>query len=328
MSNIFELRERLQKFYSINSKYVDKALQFVMALLVFGLLGKEIGFMKAAANPLVILAVSLICAFLPVSLTVLAAAVMTLAHLYALSLGVAGVAAGVFFVMFVFYFKFTPKKAFILLITPAAFALKIPYIIPIAFGLVGTPVYIIPVTCGTIIYFMLNYVKEYSSTISAGGDKGMLGVVTTFAKQVAQNKEMWVTVVAFVLCLLIVYTVRRQSVNHSWEIGVIAGAAVNIIILAAADIVLNLHISYVWLIIGSVIAVIGGIVLELLFFAVDYSRTEHLQYEDDEYYYYVKAVPKIVVSAPVKSVKRINERQDTSAIDAEKVRKAARKKRF
>ena len=37
---------------------------------------------------------------------------------------------------------------------------------------------------------------------------------------------------------------------------------------------------------------------------MDYSRTERLQFEDDEYYYYVKAVPKAFVSGTDKRVTR------------------------
>ena len=48
-------------------------------------------------------------------------------------------------------------------------------------------------------------------------------------------------------------------------------------------------------------AIAVGLILEVLFLAVDYSRTEHLEFEDDEYHYYVKAVPKVAVSAPEKS---------------------------
>lgn len=33
--------------------------------------------------------------------------------------------------------------------------------------------------------------------------------------------------------------------------------------------------------------------IEFLCFNLDYSRTEKVQFEDDEYYYYVKAVPKV-----------------------------------
>lgn len=36
-----------------------------------------------------------------------------------------------------------------------------------------------------------------------------------------------------------------------------------------------------------------------------------MQFEDDEYYYYVKAIPKAGVAAPEMSVKHINERQET-----------------
>ena len=44
----------------------------------------------------------------------------------------------------------------------------------------------------------------------------------------------------------------------------------------------------------------------MLFRSGDYSRTERLEYEDDEYYYYVKAVPKAVVATSERSIKKIN----------------------
>ena len=65
----------------------------------------------------------------------------------------------------------------------------------------------------------------------------------------------------------------------------------------------------------------------MFFFTVDYARSESLQFEDDEYYYYVKAIPKVSVSTPEKTVKRINERQETEIIDTEAVRKNAERKR-
>ena len=38
--------------------------------------------------------------------------------------------------------------------------------------------------------------------------------------------------------------------------------------------------------------------LQFFAFSVDYSRTEYTQFEDDDYYYYVKAVPKLAVTRP------------------------------
>ena len=50
-----------------------------------------------------------------------------------------------------------------------------------------------------------------------------------------------------------------------------------------------------------------GLLAYVALFTVDYRRTEYVQFEDDEYYYYVKAVPKVGVSVPEKQVKHITE---------------------
>ena len=60
------------------------------------------------------------------------------------------------------------------------------------------------------------------------------------------------------------------------------------------------------MILSTVISVLAGFVLEFFVFGGDYSRTERLEYEDDEYYYYVKAVPKAVVATSERSIKKIN----------------------
>ena len=67
-----------------------------------------------------------------------------------------------------------------------------------------------------------------------------------------------------------------------------------------------LKISILGLIVGSIFAVLIAKVVEFFGFNVDYSRTEKVQFEDDEYYYYVKAVPKVTVAAPARTVKKIN----------------------
>ena len=55
-------------------------------------------------------------------------------------------------------------------------------------------------------------------------------------------------------------------------------------------------------------------VVEFFEFNLDYNRTEIVQFEDDEYYYYVKAVPKNVIMAPEKTVKRINKQQKNRVV--------------
>jgi uncharacterized membrane protein YraQ (UPF0718 family) len=112
-----------------------------------------------------------------------------------------------------------------------------------------------------------------------------------------------------------------MSVDYSWEIAIIAGTLGNINAMAYGYIIMDIQLSYVSLIVGSIVAVLIAFVVKFFVFAVDYTRTERLQYEDDEYYYYVKAVPKVSVAIPEKTVKRINERQKTDVIDVEQINK-------
>ena len=62
---------------------------------------------------------------------------------------------------------------------------------------------------------------------------------------------------------------------------------------------------------GSAISVAVSLILEFLFYNLDYSRIERVQFEDDEYYYFVKAVPKMYVARKDKRVKRITHRRKT-----------------
>ena len=59
------------------------------------------------------------------------------------------------------------------------------------------------------------------------------------------------------------------------------------------------------IILSGVAAIIIGFVIEFFELGVDYSRTELTQFEDDEYIYYVKAVPKALVSESEKKCKEI-----------------------
>lgn len=321
MDNLYILKGQIQQIYAGYSKWIDKAVQFVLALAVFYMINHDMGFMALLSNPLITLGLAVICAFLPAAVTVIVAALLILAQISAVSLPVMGVTAAIFIVMFVFYVRFSPKTALLILLTPLAFLLKIPYVIPVAFGLVGTPLSIVPIICGVIVYYMMDCVKASASTLKSASLFEQLGL---YMKRVFQNKEMILVLIAFIIVLLLVYQVHRMAVNHAWKSASAAGVVAGIVIMAAGSAALDVKISYPELILGSIAALIVGLILELLFFAVDYSRCENVQYEDDEYYYYVKAVPKIVVAAPEKTVKRINrrsEQSETEIIDADEIRR-------
>ena len=159
---------------------------------------------------------------------------------------------------------------------------------------------------------MIECVRTSATAITSAD--GITRQISLFVKTVFQDKTLWITVIAFIISIFVVYTVRRLSVDHAWKIAAASGAVVNIVVIVIGDIVFDIHTSYNMLIVGNIAAVVIGFIMEFFLFSVDYSRTERLQFEDDEYYYYVKAIPKISVTAPEKTVKHINERKETGAV--------------
>ena len=73
-----------------------------------------------------------------------------------------------------------------------------------------------------------------------------------------------------------------------------------------SDFLFDVSVPMAELLVGTLVSMVLAAVYNFMIFAVDYSRTEYVQFEDDDYYYYVKAVPKITVSAPDVKVQKIN----------------------
>jgi hypothetical protein len=321
MNKLFEVKGYLSKYYAKYSTWVDKAIKFIIALLAFTFINQNIGFSEIISNPFMSILLAVICMMLPSQITVVFATIATILQLLTLSVGATIVAGALFLVMYGFFVRYAPGKAIIIVLVPIAFMLHIPVVIPIVLGLIGSPICILPVSMGTMFYYLIDYVKSNTTLLETVGEGGVMEQVATYAQQILVNREMWCSIIAFAICLLLVYNVRRMSVDYSWEIAIIAGTLGNINAMAYGYIIMDIQLSYVSLIVGSVVAVIAALIVKFFVFSVDYTRTERLQFEDDEYYYYVKAVPKSSVTIPEKTVKRINECQKTGVIDVEQVQK-------
>lgn len=319
MSTLLVLRERLQKIYAGYSVYITKLFQFVMGILLFWLINSNIGFMKEASSMMCTAGLAAVCTLLPVTVMVLAASALVLLHFYMLSMPIAAVSLVIFVLMYIFYFRFTPGKAWLVLLSIIAVGFKVPFVVPVVFGLLGTPSWIVPAALGVVSVYMGSIVKASTTALKSAEGIQMIDAMASFTKQLFLNREMWLVAAAVVLGTLVVYTVRTRSFDHAWKIASASGAAVCVIVSMAGDIFLELNIEYTIIIVSAVLGALVGLVLEFLFFSVDYSRTEHIQFEDDEYYYYVKAVPKIGVSAPELEVKHITGHQNVPEEQREQI---------
>lgn len=306
MRNLLEIKELIRRFYSKNEVFIVPVLKFLLALIALLNINKQLGYMPRINNIAIVLIVSLLCSFLPTGCIILFSALFVLLHLYALAIEAAVVGFALFLVMFLLFFRFSPKDSLVVLITPLLFGLRIPYVVPVAMGLLGTPASAVSVGCGVVVYHLVRFVSVSAPSIKALDVSEATARLRMVIDGIIDNKEMMVTVAAFAFTVILVYIIRRLSVDHSWTIAMIAGTIMNIVILLLGDLMYDTNVSVIGVIFSSLISLGLCVVLQFFTFSVDYSRTEKVQFEDDEYYYYVKAVPKMTVAAPEKTVKRIN----------------------
>ena len=306
MTGLLELKEKIKLIYSKYEVFLLPVLKFLLAFIVLNSLNGQLGYMTQLDNIAIVLIVSLMCSFLPIGSIVFFAMIFSLLHMYALSLEEAIVGLCMYLLMFLLFFRFSRREALAVVLVPLLFTLKIPYVMPIAMGLLGTPASMVSVGCGVAIYYLIQNVSVNANTISTMAEEDATAKIRLMIDGIIDNKAMLVTITAFAITVLAVYLIRRMSVDYSWTIAIIAGAMINMLILLVGDLLYDTNISVGGIIIGAIVAVLAGKVIEFFRLCLDYTRTEKVQFEDDEYYYYVKAVPKMSVAAPTKTVKKIN----------------------
>lgn len=315
MATLLEVRDLLKRFYARYDVYVKPVMKFILALISFLMINSKIGFMQQLRSPLVAIVFALICSFLPLNGIVVFAGILIIAHAYALSLEACAVTAGIIVVMYLLYFRISSRMGILMVITPMCFIFGIPYTVPLLGGLLFGPAAAVPTGCGTVIYYLMSYMSQNTTSLGTGEVDSGATKVASLVDSLVTNKEMFLCVVAMVLTVLMVYFIRRMSVDHSWELAIGIGTVVNVVVHLMGALLPEVTVKIIPLLIGSIASAAIAFAVKFFVFSVDYTRTERVQFEDDEYYYYVKAIPKNVIAAPKKTVKKIvSQKKQTKTI--------------
>lgn len=308
MMKFLELRARLRMMYQKFQLFIDPMAKFLLAYITFHALNSSIGYDERFTKTAIEFILSLLCAFTPSSILVLLALVLTTVHIYAASPILAILILIIFIILYCFLYRYASVYGYAAVIIPMLYSIKMPFAVPIYLGLTSNPVTVLPTVCGVIIHYILQIVKEEAVLANTGVvtfDDALL-VFTRVIDKIIDNKQMILACVIFALIILVVYGIRQLKIDYSFEIAIAAGAVTSILGFLAGYLWLGISGEIGSMIIGTIAS--GVFVLVMLFTKriLDYTAIKNVQFEDDDYYYYVKAIPKIEVSVPNLKVKRIN----------------------
>ena len=309
MTSLLVWKEHMRAFYAKNSMIIQPVLRFLFGLCTYMSLNRALGYMAELANPIVVLVMALVSAALPWGVTVFMAGCLMIAHVYAVSLEMALIALILLLVIATLYYGFKPGDSVLMILTPMAFVLQIPYAIPLLVGLGGSLFSVIPVSCGVFLYYLLLYVKQNAGVLTNDSTVDLVQKYTQIIQSVVFNQTMMVMVVACALGILVVYLIRRLSMDYAWGVAIAAGAVAQLLVIFMGDFLFSVSVPVIPMIFGRAVSCLLAVIYNFFIFSVDYTRTEYVQFEDDDYYYYVKAIPKMTVATPEFKVQKINARK-------------------
>lgn len=300
---LLEIKEYLKLFYAKFDVYIISVFKFLLTLIALNMVNSDLGYMSRLTETPIVLLISLVCALLPWGASAAVTALFMVGHFYEVSLELAGVALVILLLMFCLYIRFGNGDSVYIVLTFVMFGMNIPYVMPIIVGLAGGIITAVPVAFGVIIFYMIQFVNGNATALTGTGTDDMLVRFKFIIDNMINNRQMFLFIVAFTLTIILVYIIRKLAIDFAWLIAVGVGAIVDAMILLIGELMLDISITAGNVILGTFLTIVIGVILQFFLFAVDYRRAEKVKFEDDDYVYFVKAVPKINVKLSKKNVR-------------------------
>ncbi len=312
MTSLLVWKEHLKAVYVKFNIIIQPIVRFLFALVTFLSINANLGYMTKLKNPVIPVVLALVCSLLPYGATVFIAGCFMIAHIYAVSFEMALIVLVLILVVAILYYGFKPGDSYLMVLAPLAFLLKIPYAVPLLVGLGGSLAGVIPVSCGVFLYYLLMYVKQNAGVLTSDASVDIVQKYSQIIKSVVFNENMMAMIATCAVGILVVYLIRRLSLDYSWLIAIVAGSVAQLLVIFVGDFMFSVTFPTGQVLAGIGLSALLAVVYDFFIFSVDYTRTEFVQFEDDDYYYYVKAVPKMTVSTPDVKVQKINTRKRSS----------------
>ena len=317
MDTLYEIKTRIITFIEKNEIYIRPAGKFILLLMAYLMVHFNLAYYAKLNNIFIPVILSVGSAILPMGLAAVVLGFYIAANLYGLGLEVMGVFLVLMILSYLLYFRFARDKGFLTVLTPVLSMIGIPYTMPIAAGLTSTPAASVSVLMGTIMFYFLKGIKANEKALLASEDALKTTKLHIALEQIVGNKEMWLIIGVFFFTNIIVYIIRRLAIKEAWKIAIGVGGVTQLLLILIGKLVLGNPYGILGLILGSVISVALCFVFQFFVFDLDYQRIERVQFEDDNYYYYVRAVPKVLVTVKEKQVKTFNETKAKREEDVE-----------
>lgn len=303
MNAFIRFRDDIRRFVLSREMLFLKIWSALVAFIGLMCIRSNFGHNKQVSQLWVSIVIAIICAFFPIQGVSLVLTIVLLLDLASLSLEVAIVALGLLVVGYFVCAYFRSRNTYNMVMVPICYSFGAPYVMSLGAGLMSNINELTSVIYGSVIAFFLHIIKDNTTAIV--DETSEVSALALIKEQMIGNRMFWFFIVAMAAMYLVVYLLRQASINMSWIIANAAGVVVEFTIMLAGYLLTSQKGQILSLILGNLFVLLVGVILNYFILDLDYSRIEKVQFEDDDYYYYVTAVPKIRIAEEDKEVKKI-----------------------
>lgn len=330
MATLLILRGRIRHYFEKHYTLIRGILKGIVVLIVLMLLTGRFqeGFFSEYKWVFPIVAV--VCGFLPDVIGILSIVAIVGVEVWQIST----VQAVTLLMMIAIFFLLFGRKAkdqwYMLISVPTLSALQMGFSVPVVSALFAGPSLIPALVMGVIIRFSLDGVAEYTATAQRlAGDTNMFAPLQYLINYILSNRLLWVALIVYTLTFTVVYVLRKMNFKYSPQIAILVGSVVLYTLEMVSNIIWELELNLI--LISLLVLVTMGIayLFQFMHISLDYHGTRKLQFEDDEYCYYVTAIPKYNVAVGDKVVTKIHPEEvaEVTAELKEEVEKALAEER-
>ena len=315
MSGLLTVRDAIRDFLRKYDEITTPLIRFVIALIVFNCVNSMYGYSGLFERGMVLFLLAVISALVSDIVVALIAGAVMCINAFAVSLEVGALFLLMFILIYCLYMRMFPECSWILILVPVLYVLNLQYaaplIVAIFVGLTGA----VPAAFGIVLYYFSTYVKEVHDILNGAVVDEEFQAFTYIVKGITKNKEMMVAAIVFAIVIVITNTIHKLSFDYSWYVAIGVGAVCNIIFFIICGSMLDVSVGGGSVVMGSIVGALIALVIQVCKSVADYSKKESVQFEDDEYYYYVTAVPKFKVAVVDKTVTRIAPGEEGETFD-------------
>ena len=291
--SIISIKNKIRDFCRKQDEIVTPILRFVWSLIVFATLQHLFNYSELGSKTEITILLAVLTALLPDAFMFLMVGALVGLHSFSVSLEVGAVFVVIFICMYTAFIRFFPNYVYALLLVPVFFVLHIPYAAPIVIALVAGIAGLVPAIFGVVLYFFSLCAAEISRLLEIESAENEIEAFKQLSEVLLKNRDMYTIIVIFAITIVVTSILKKFNYSYSIYIAIAAGTVVNILGSIVAGYIVNNDVPMGSVVAGSLVGIILAGIIRFGQGVLDYKHTERVQFEDDDYYYYVKAVPKI-----------------------------------